>query len=246
MENARVYEDLLNEIGIAQPLSETPSKIPLPNIPTCCTGDTNDIIILDGAHVCWQCGNTVDFSVYVFYNPYTAAGKPVGHSNTITIERKRGYKSLTHFKEHLRRYMGARFGEYPKDMIEKMRGSVAVDDPNCYRDVQSLLKRNGHRKMYKEIFTIIYALGGTKPGIDNKVFDACVTDFMWLQARFTQMKKMSSTGRKNMPSMYVLLDLLLKRNGHQPFYTIPYLKDENLQSNVMSIFDILNGSGTIE
>lgn len=63
MENACVYEALLKAVGIEQQLSpppEPPSKIPLKNIPVCCTNDANDIIVLDGAHVCWQCGKSYD------------------------------------------------------------------------------------------------------------------------------------------------------------------------------------------
>lgn len=191
-------------------------------------------------------GNTVDFSVYVFYNPYTANGKPVGSANTLNFVPKRGYKSLTHFKEHLRRYMGARFGKYPENLLAKLRGKVNVADPNCYRDVQRLLKVNGFSKLYKEIFTIIYSLDGKRPKIDNRIFDACVTDFMWFQSRFRQMKKMSSTCRKNMPSMYVLLDILLRRHGHTPFYVIPKLKDEQLQANVMMVFAVMDSTETIE
>jgi hypothetical protein len=249
MENARVYEEMLREYGIEQRLSpEIESQAParIPNIPTCCTGDSNDIYIKDGAYVCWQCGRVVDASVYVFYNPYTKPGAPVGGENTITIIKKRGYKSLTHFKEHLRRYMGARFGEYPSEMLDKLRGKVDVGRDDCYRKVQKLLKDNGYRKMYKEIFTIIYALGGKKPSVDNQVFDKCVRDFLWMQSRFKEMRENNMTVRKNMPSMYVVMDLLLKRHGHKPFYKIPYLKDDLLQANVMSIFKVLDADNSLK
>lgn len=148
---------------------------------------------------------------------------------------------MTHFKEHLRRYMGARFGEPPKGLVEKLGEMVNVNDPKCYRHVQKALKQLGHKNLYKEIFTLIYSLGGKRPYIDNHIFDNCVTDFMWLQAQFAQLRKNEATKRKNMPSMYVLMDILLKRNGHQPFYQLPYLKDEILQSKVIELFEILDG-----
>lgn len=55
---ARVYQEMLAELDIRQVLCEMPEneKTPETNYPTCCTGDTNDILISDGAYICWQCG----------------------------------------------------------------------------------------------------------------------------------------------------------------------------------------------
>lgn len=142
--------------------------------------------------------------------------------------------------------MGARFCEYPEDLFDKMKGTIDPQDPWCYRSVQKQLKILGFKHLYKEIFVIIYTLGGQRPNIDNKVFDACVTDYLWLQSRFIQMKKYAGTKRKNMPSIYVILDLLLKRNGHTPFYHLPYLKDASLQARVLEIFHELDGNKLLE
>lgn len=255
-EEASIYEQLLAAVGIEQQLCtrETVpppnvSRVPETNYPTCCTADRNDIIIRDGAHICYQCGNTVDFNVYVFYEPYSKPSQPLGGGSSHFFERKRSYKSLTHFKEHLRRYMGSRFTDAKKngkgksiaEIAAELRGRIDVDDSNCYREMQRLLKQLKYRDMYKEIFVLIYELGGRRPYIDNKIFDKCVTDFMWLQSRFQRLKYVTGTVRKNMPSMYVLLDLLLKRHGHTPYYKFPYLKDDLLQQKVMELFEELDG-----
>lgn len=96
MENAyETYQEMLAEIGIHQELTpqipET-EKVQEKYEPTCCSGDPNDIVIHDGAHICWHCGNTVSYKVLVYYNPYHCSGKPVGWNNTVSFERKRGYK----------------------------------------------------------------------------------------------------------------------------------------------------------
>lgn len=145
--------------------------------------------------------------------------------------------------------MGARFTEYPKNLLKRLSPLVNVHDPNCYRSVQKALKCLGYKHLYKEIFSLIYNLGGTKPYINNEVFADCVTDFMWLQAKFGEMKKAQNTVRKNMPSMYVvsdfnipylsyweMMDILLRRHGHTPYYTLPCLKDDILQLRVLDLF----------
>lgn len=91
---AQAYEEMLMEIGICQELTP-PTSIPQKGAsfnPTCCTDDPNDIVIHDGSHVCWHCGKTVSFTELVYYAPYSSNGKPLGSNNTISFERKRGYK----------------------------------------------------------------------------------------------------------------------------------------------------------
>lgn len=237
---ARLYEELLAGAGVVQQLS-APAETADPQCKGCRTEDPNDSYIDDGAYTCWQCGLVSRSREFVFYEPYAKSGQPLGAGATHTFERKRSYKSLTHFKEHLRRYMGARNGLYDVAVVDMLRASVDVLDPWCYRAVQRALKLAGAKKMYKEIFTLIYMLGGPHPKIDNHIFDKCVTDFMWLQERFRRLKSIKGTVRKNMPSMYVLLDILLRRNGHTPFYMLPYLKDARLQTKVHELFAELDG-----
>lgn len=249
MLNARVYEEMLASIGTIQQLSEkvSPEENSLENYTdhtvtkaTCCNS-TQNIVIRSGTYCCYSCGAVTDNYVYEWYQPQHKGNGPLGCMNTMTITRKRFYSSLTHFKEHLRRYMGARFTVYGDEVVRMLRlQNIDVEDKDCYLNVQKALRKNGMRKLYKEIFTLIYALGGKNPKIDNKLFDDCVTDFKWLYEGFQQMKKSSNTRRKNMPSMYIILDLLLKRNGHTPYYNIPYLKDKDLQARVIMIYNTLS------
>lgn len=134
--------------------------------------------------------------------------------------------------------MGARFREYGPEVIATLK-DVDISKPDTYHTIQKLLRENGMRKMYKEIFTFIYELGGVRPYVDNQLFDDCVTDFKWLSFKFQRMKRYGDTTRKNMPSMYVLMDLLLRKNGHVPYYDIPRLKDKHLQTQVMKMYTAL-------
>lgn len=240
MQHADIYQSLLKEVGIIQDFGVTADTTPQPNILTCCGPVALDAE--NGCFLCWRCGKVLDPYHYVYDTPYTKANEPFGSRNTHTIVKKRFYKPLTHFKEHLRRYLGARFTAYPVGLLDDLRAdpTIHVQHPACYFQVQRALRKRHHPKLYKEIFQIIHMLGGHKPLVTPQQYQRCIAQFTQLQYRFFQLRHTrDSFKRKNMPSMYVVMDFLLKQNGHVRFYDLPHLKDPILQERVEELYRLL-------
>lgn len=210
----------------------------------CCDDIVEDV--LNGMYVCCGCGKIIDDKMFIYYQPYQARNtfsnqhqRPVGSEGHVTFVRKRFYQPLTHFKEHLRRYMGARFTEIPDDVVAEVARCLPniAHDPDAHGKVKAILKRQGRTKLYKEIFTIIYMAGGKAPHLDTSVYLACIEDFKKLMYHFVRCR--DQWKRYSMPSMYMLLDLLLHANGHRPFYNFPHLKNLKLREQVQMIYDEL-------
>ncbi|NBU81990.1 MAG: hypothetical protein EBS55_10125, partial [Flavobacteriaceae bacterium] len=167
----------------------------------------------------------------------------------------------------IRRYLGQRFLPIPEKLIEELKGCVDVFDRNAYEKVKEImrmkkdnkykievynprmrrweLKEYKTRKFYKDIFGIIYTLGGIQPQFQgvNKVLQ----QFKDIQYQFFQ----DLNHRPNMPSHFMILDLLLKQNGHEPYYKIPSLKNEKARREAINILSYLQSNvrkahGTIE
>lgn len=157
-------------------------------------------------------------------------------STSMLIVRKRFYVPTTHFKEHLRRYMGARFTNIPQQLLDDIRKQINIDDPNAYFIVRKILKRLKLMKMYKEIFTIIYLCDGHRPNITNKLYQQCIHDFQLLMKKFMEIRETEFKGRHSMPSMYMLMHLLLLENGHEPYYILPQLKSQDCRDRVLFMY----------
>jgi len=247
------YLDLLYDCKVAADRQiaddEAPVVTPLPSLTLkCCDDIVEDL--LNGCMVCCGCGLVVENKIYIYHQPYAQRSnfanqmqRPLGSSGHVTFNRKRFYQPLTHFKEHLRRYMGARFTTIDENVLEKVRGSVLnLQDSNAHQMVKSVLKQHRHTHLYKEIFTIIYLCGGQPPHLDSKVYESCIEDFKKLMFHF--MKCRSQWQRHSMPSMYMLLDMLLRVHGHEPHYKFPHLKNMRLRQQVLDIYSSLRQSST--
>lgn len=46
--------------------------------------------------------------------------------------------------------------------------------------------------------------------------------------------------RHSMPSLYMIMDILLRRHGHVPYYQIPSLKDKQLEEQVIRMVNALD------
>lgn len=215
------------------------------NIPwTMCCGQVL-VDYVDGFMTCFQCGHVhVQERQYVNYEPSnnkpSANGQtqPLGSHSHMYYEKKRFYKPVTHFKEHLRRYMGARFTEFPNNFMEQIeQQKIDVMDRNAYHTVRKALKDLGYSRYYKEIFTIIYALGGKKPHLDDQIYHKCVHVFGQLTQAFERLKK--DMKRHSMPSHYVCMKMLLQHFQHEPYYLLPTLKDDRLLKQAEEMIDRL-------
>jgi hypothetical protein len=248
------YLDLLVECGVLpQPevvVVQEPQQTFLFNEPKrCCDEIVEDTI--NGCLVCCSCGLVVEQKMFIYHQPYQQRSnfvnqyqKPLGCDGHVSFTRKRYYQPLTHFKEHLRRYMGARFTVISDNILEKVKKEVAnINDSNAHDLVKAVLKRHGHTKLYKEIFTIIYLCGGQAPHLHSNIYNACIEDFKKLMYHF--MKSRKDWKRHSMPSMYMLLDMLLRANGHEPHFKFPHLKNLRLRQQVLDIYHQLQDKSTI-
>jgi hypothetical protein len=227
-----IYLEMLKEAGIDVELMQEPD--PSPNIPlaTCCGQILMDYV--DGSLTCFICGHVKENEKqYVLDDSgygkslYPGHVSQMGSQSCMYFEKKRFYKPVTHFKEHLRRYMGARFTVLPEDMMTKLKAmQLDMMDRDAYLHVRQALKHLKYSKYYKEIFTIIYILGGVKPKLSDQIYHQCIHVFTKLMQSFERLKL--EMKRHSMPSNYVCLDKLLRHFDHEPYYNMPTLKDQRL------------------
>lgn len=253
MEIPTVFKEMLQELGL-EPKSEDPIelKVDPEKCPQC---DIPYELDLNDQMGCFECGMESHLRVYIhqelnYNNERTVFGRmlPKGNSSHITYTRRRGYTPLTHFKEHLRRYMGYRFSEdpvtkclkpFPPDLIELIQTKVELVHPDAYAQTRKVLKKYPKgSKFHKDTFQLIYEAGGIRPHFDHKLFERCVRKFMQFQHAFSQTR--DQYDRKNLPCYHMLLDLILTELGHKPHYLFPKLKDEILASKVLKIFTEIN------
>lgn len=243
------YLELLVDCGVL-PEEQRPveQEVSLRIEERCCDEVVADEV--NGCWVCCGCGKVQSSHMLIYHQPFNnqrftypnQSSNPFGSGGHMTITRKRHYKPLTHFKEHLRRYMGARFTPIPDEVFTEVRKQVVdLQDPYCHSKVKAVLKRMRMTRLYKEIFTIIYMAGGTAPHIEIEVYEKCVADFRVLMYQFKSRRDVWK--RHCMPSMYMILDLLLKANGHTPHYHFPKLKNRKLRQQVCDMYTELRENG---
>lgn len=251
------YYELLEEYGIAlEKPAEEPVSLWLDN--KCC----GPIYLnsREGEEYCSGCGKVVERYVYdPVENEYPQFGEPVGSVGHGYMVKYRPYKPLTHFRDHLRRYCGQKFVEIPEELLDRVRNTEPdVMDKNAYFRIEKELKkirneeftlsvynkemrRHETRKVYgrnyyKHIFEIIYKLGGRQPRVGN-VRDI-ISAYERMVYRFSQRKVF--TERHSMPSHFMVLDILLRKYGHTPYYVLPKLKDVKSREKVQNILSYLN------
>lgn len=236
------YAELLKEAGIDIPEEDVEKEeVSGGKVVYSCCGETEEEggsdWTVEGMLVCWTCGKVLEMKQFVFEDPqeYPGQGSPLGSkSQHGPAPKRRIYKRLTHFKEHIRRYVGARFTPVPEEVMKELRSqNINTADRGCYEVVKQALKKLKKPKLYKEIFTIIYDLGGTAPKIDH-IIKELYDQYSAFDHYFEQLRE--STKRKNGISFYMVLDMMLKEQGYESAYDFPYLKNEELQDKVREIF----------
>lgn len=256
-----IYSELLQEhMNITINLPKVPLK-QQPNILKCC--GPIELNEKEGNYACIKCGLVKD--MYYIVNEEEPCkynhGEPVGMHTSYSYNKYREYKPLTHFREHLRRYAGQRFAVFPAELIKDVKDYVDPLSPDAFHQVKHQLKQLGQKKynvkvydkqmrrwdmkqykpqkFYKDIFSLIYELGGIQPNLHTIDLNAMFSMYKAICYQFRQMKIKNSVSRKNMPSHYMLLDLMLRQYGHTPYYNIPELKDKDLRNSVLTIFNKL-------
>lgn len=262
-----IYAQLLKEYCDIEIPGYIPPTAPVlqkqePNILECC--GPIELNAKEGYYFCWTCGLIKDDKYIVQeeepeYSGFKANGAQTsyGGKSSYTYNKYRAYKPLTHFREHIRMYLGQRFHPIPDQLIADIKslGKVDVNSKDAYQQVRQSMKQLRHRtyeiqvwdynmrrlqtkhyktpKFYKDIFSIIYTLGGHQPHIQN--LHSIIQAYRNLQYQFLQLKT-----RHNMPSHYMVLDILLRRYNNQSYYNIPYLKDDSSRDKVIEILQLLN------
>lgn len=222
-----IYMEMLQETGVPVKLPPTPppKRILLEESIECCSEPELVNGPRDENAYCQNCGLCVR-------NPfYQVDYKRL--KNSMMVKKKRFYNPLTHFKEHLRRYMGQRFTNIPETVIENTK-CVDIKNPQAFTLMKEQLKKLGKPKLYKEIFLLIYMHGGDKPDISPEQYYKCIEDFKTIQHYF--LKDRAGWDRHSMPSNYMILKFILERNGHEPYYEIPALKNDKCRFQVYDIY----------
>lgn len=259
MNNISIYLSMLN-----LPVINEPKPLSLSNKLTCC-GEV-EVNKPKGEYSCIRCGLVKEpyFIVQEEEPHYPAYNSHWGTKSAYSYSKPRFYNPLTHFREHVRRYVGARFTDIPEALIKDLEElKITVLSPDAFNIVKEALKslagkiytrdiynpqtkftKTTHQRsnqFYKDIFNIIYLLGGIQPKFTQ--FDEIYQKYRELVYYFERTK--TSLKRHNMPTNYMLLDILLQELGHTPYYKLPYLKNQELQNKVLQIFKQLRNDQEI-
>lgn len=203
----------------------------------------------DGELVCYGCGKVVQ--------SYLIEGMGETSSDYIkdfNPRKRRHYHPYIHFHTHLKRYLGDVDLKIKEHHLENIQATIDVHDRNAYAHIRSYLKKNKLSDCYKAIFRIIHQLGGKKPELSSVQYENIKHDFIHLQTYFLsnsgkycalnsggmvvkQRESMGKFNRKSIPCLSMLLDILLRKNGHQPYYHIPQLKDFDLRQRVLDFYE---------
>lgn len=257
-----IYAEMLAEIGIGD---HRPKEVQQEREIRKCCGPL-EINHREGYEYCWTCGKIVCPYIYVQEEERfrTKYNEPFGAKSRYSYTKYRPYKSLTHFREHLRRYCGQKFVKMPEALVELLRPEIDVARRDAYQQVARALKKYRNRAFeiqvydaemrrhyartvygrdyYKHIFSIIYDLGGEQPRVSN--IYAMIQTYKNFAYRFSQ--RTAFLERRSMPSHLMVLDLILRRHGHEPYYELPQLKDVRSRHVVRKILDLLEHADTAE
>lgn len=237
----KVYADLLaSELDIHVAPEQVINQLPAAPPTHPCAAPT--IETREGYEVCEACGLVLRTDMiereppqYRQRRQYRHEGSAwLGDNEDSYMPRKRFYKPLTHFRQHLRSYLYARNVDLPDDIMTHLRTTVNVNERAAYNVVKSELKRLGAQRYYKDVFTIIYALGGHKPQISPEQVDSMCNYFRRWYYNFNRLERF---GKHNTPSIYMLMEIILREFGHEPYYYIPSLKSDKLRARVLKIYD---------
>lgn len=230
--NDRVYLQLLKDYGLDV---DVPAAPPISRDCTLrCCGPVEQNT---GMWSCIKCGKVIQGNVIsIDYEPIYEKqyrhqdNKALGGGEHWYTEKKRYYQPLTHFRQHMNSYLGKRNRLIPEWLKSTLLKTVDVHNKDAYIKVKQRLKDYGQAYYYKDIYSILYQLGGTLPHFIYP--DDLEQEFkIW----YNHFKAEGKFGGHNTPSMLMLLHLFLRRMNHTPFYDVPFLKSKKLRSRVVSI-----------
>jgi hypothetical protein len=190
---------------------------------------------------------------YLFYEP---ADLPsfVHLSHLQRITPSAPYKRTTHFAAHLDQLLGRNGLLEDTALIARLkRSGVDMTDRNAYFTIRTTLKLWGYTSPhYRRIFSFIKALGGKVMTLSYSQEVEIRRLFEILSSRFSRRARAALCGkgtvrdetgemrpRKNFPSYYLILQVLLSRVGARSHYLLPSIKDTSKFGHLITLYQSL-------
>lgn len=192
----------------------------------CCAVPQNvlsSLVVREGYLVCDICGLVKERYLNNEYIPETIFTSSTGLNPGFHYQVKRFYKPLNHFREHLRRYMGSRHSSMDLALL-----TFDPKDRDAFHTIKSQLKQLKLVQEYKNIWSIIYALGGKKPDLSNEQFHTILRYFYKFIHNFTKLK----TQRKSVPSHEMILHQIFLLIDYEPFYHLPIVQSISIRAEI--------------
>jgi len=164
------------------------------------------------------------------------------------------YKRTTHFAAHLDQLLGRNASHEDAPLIARLRqAGIDITSRSAYFTVRSTLKRWGYTSPhYRRIFSLIKALGGKVMTLSYYQEVEVRRLFEILSFRFSRRARAGLCGkgtvrdgtggmkpRKNFPSYYLILQVLLSRVGVRSHYLLPSIKDSSKFSHLITLYQSL-------
>ena len=194
----------------------------------CCPvpGYETSLVMHDGHYVCDVCGSVKEKYLDDQYHQEGMYTATTGSNPGFTYNIFRYYKPLNHFREHLRRFLGSRPTQMDLTLL-----SIDVANPKAYFIIKKQLKQLKMQKEYKNIWSILYKLGGKKPEMDNKMFHAVIHYFGRFIVKYPEVKGC----RKSVPSHDMLLSAIFEKLRYVPPYLLPIVQSRKIRENILII-----------
>lgn len=194
----------------------------------CCPvpGYETSLVMHDGHYTCDVCGSVKEKYLDDTYNQQGMFTATTGLNPGFSYNLLRYYKPLNHFREHLRRFLGSRSTQMDLSLLV-----IDVSNHNAFYLIKKQLKQLKLRKEYKNIWSILYKLGGKKPEMDNKMFYAVIHYFGRFIVKYPHVKG----NRKSVPSHDMLLTAIFEKVGFEPFYLLPTVQSKKIRENINDI-----------
>ena len=225
------YYELLRGMGIETP---PPPVVELAlTLRTCCA---ETYYSSSGDTVCYGCCKVLEQSPNtVFYYSATPEDGRAKNSGVQNAPKKRPYESRIHFRTQLRRYM-CQIGtgdSVPQNVIDEVKKFFDCNDRYSYFTIREWLRANKISKYYPFIFKIIWKCGGKRHTyVDLGLLERKIRSIQsYFYAQRLKFK------RKSMPCVSLMLELILKDMGSEPFYHFYKLKASKLHIRVLDFYE---------
>lgn len=186
----------------------------------------SSFIVSEGYQVCSVCGKVGERILDDEPGPEGMFTATTGINPGYNFSVYRAYKPMNHFREHLRRYMGSRSTSMNLELLK-----INIKNRRAYFYIKKQLKKLKMRREYKNIWSILYKLGGEMPAIDNILFHRILNCF----GEFMSKYPLHQGERKSVPSHDMLLSAILQKLGYKPYYYLPLIQSRSIRDNVFYI-----------